>query len=299
MQFAMKFQTALASDEMKQLCQTSISKEWERSLEEILTMDFEKAVYSHNEKAEELKCQSFSTWYVGSFEDAFPAHLTLRVAAGLEENYEKTAAALKRLYEADSANTTGKTINYCNTGVLASLGWFVLHELEGNQQAQLYDGSMHAWSTADPEAQVVALPELPKEAVDSGAEESPRRKVTAGAGRTAPRVSLRTLVDMRRDVLRDRRKQAFDAFTGRRFRLPPAIVMRDDMLDGQREGLRAFQRARRDAVQAHHDAYRSLYDPWSMAFREDAEARYFASQMEYLDRMELMDSLSHAHPYGW
>lgn len=48
------------------------------------------------------------------------------------------------------ANLIGTDLNrpitlYCNAGVLASLGWFVAHELMGNEQARLYDGSMQEW----------------------------------------------------------------------------------------------------------------------------------------------------------
>lgn len=38
------------------------------------------------------------------------------------------------------------TIAYCNSGHLASGGWFILHELMGNKKAKLYDGSMHEWT---------------------------------------------------------------------------------------------------------------------------------------------------------
>jgi rhodanese-related sulfurtransferase len=38
------------------------------------------------------------------------------------------------------------TITYCNSGHLASGGWFILHELMGNKKAWLYDGSMHEWT---------------------------------------------------------------------------------------------------------------------------------------------------------
>lgn len=37
------------------------------------------------------------------------------------------------------------TISYCNSAAMASLGWFVVHELLGNEQASVYDGSMHEW----------------------------------------------------------------------------------------------------------------------------------------------------------
>lgn len=56
------------------------------------------------------------------------------------------AAALHR--EAGIA-TTGPVITFCNTGHMASLGWFVLHELLGNREARLYDGSMAEWTQDD------------------------------------------------------------------------------------------------------------------------------------------------------
>ena len=45
-------------------------------------------------------------------------------------------------------------IAFCNTGHWASLGWFVNHEILGNKQTKLYDGSMVDW-TADPSRPVV------------------------------------------------------------------------------------------------------------------------------------------------
>lgn len=38
------------------------------------------------------------------------------------------------------------SITYCWSGGLASLSWFVLHEILGNENARLYDGSMHEWT---------------------------------------------------------------------------------------------------------------------------------------------------------
>jgi thiosulfate/3-mercaptopyruvate sulfurtransferase len=37
-------------------------------------------------------------------------------------------------------------ITFCNLGQMASLGWFVAHELLGNASARLYDGSMVDWA---------------------------------------------------------------------------------------------------------------------------------------------------------
>ncbi len=58
----------------------------------------------------------------------------------------RSAADLKQLYAAAGLETGGKQINFCNTGHWASLGWFVSHELLGNQEATMYDGSMVEWS---------------------------------------------------------------------------------------------------------------------------------------------------------
>ncbi len=44
------------------------------------------------------------------------------------------------------ASADSATIVYCNTGVMASTGWFVLSELLGNDDVRLYDGSMQEWS---------------------------------------------------------------------------------------------------------------------------------------------------------
>lgn len=61
----------------------------------------------------------------------------------------KSADALKALYREAGAKTDGDTINFCNTGHWASVGWFVSHELLGNEKARMYDGSVADWSRDD------------------------------------------------------------------------------------------------------------------------------------------------------
>lgn len=56
------------------------------------------------------------------------------------------ADTLRTLVREMGLDPQGKTIAYCNSGQLASGAWFVLHELLGNQQVKLYDGSMHQWT---------------------------------------------------------------------------------------------------------------------------------------------------------
>lgn len=54
--------------------------------------------------------------------------------------------ALEKLYAAAEVSTSGEQINFCNTGHWASLGWFASHELLGNKDAKMYDGSMLEWA---------------------------------------------------------------------------------------------------------------------------------------------------------
>ena len=53
---------------------------------------------------------------------------------------------LTRLAKGLGLDPAKPTITYCNSGHLASGGWFILHELMGNKQTKLYDGSMHEWT---------------------------------------------------------------------------------------------------------------------------------------------------------
>jgi len=56
---------------------------------------------------------------------------------------------LAKLYKAAGVATSGKQINFCNTGHWASLGWFVSSEIMGNKDARMYDGSMAEWTRDD------------------------------------------------------------------------------------------------------------------------------------------------------
>jgi thiosulfate/3-mercaptopyruvate sulfurtransferase len=51
-------------------------------------------------------------------------------------------------------DTSEEIIAYCGVGGYASSLWFVLHEVIGNTNVKIYDGSIQEW-TADPEAPVV------------------------------------------------------------------------------------------------------------------------------------------------
>jgi len=61
----------------------------------------------------------------------------------------RDSSSLRKLYNIAEIGTQGDSINFCNTGHWASLGWFVSSEMLGNDKVRLYDGSMVEW-TADP-----------------------------------------------------------------------------------------------------------------------------------------------------
>ncbi len=75
-----------------------------------------------------------------SFPTAFVAN-TMGPAATIyrKDQMEQVASII-------GADLSKPTTAYCDSGVMASLGWFALHEVAGNQNVRLYDGSMHEWT---------------------------------------------------------------------------------------------------------------------------------------------------------
>lgn len=53
---------------------------------------------------------------------------------------------LRRVVGELGIDPTRPVISQCNTGHLASSGWFVMHELLGTEDARLYVGSMNEWA---------------------------------------------------------------------------------------------------------------------------------------------------------
>lgn len=53
---------------------------------------------------------------------------------------------LSKTHELLGVDPKAPTTLYCNTGVMASVGWFVMSELLGNSDVRLYDGSMQEWT---------------------------------------------------------------------------------------------------------------------------------------------------------
>lgn len=77
-----------------------------------------------------------------------------------DHGFFRPRAQIEVLYAAAGVPTTGPQIMFCNTGHRSTIGWFVSHELLGNTQVRIYDGSMAEW-TEDPKAPVVARISLP------------------------------------------------------------------------------------------------------------------------------------------
>jgi len=57
-----------------------------------------------------------------------------------------STSELRSLYKAMSVDENAPSISYCNSGHLASGGWFLQHELLGNKNVKVYDGSMNEWT---------------------------------------------------------------------------------------------------------------------------------------------------------
>lgn len=68
-------------------------------------------------------------------------------------------AQIEKLYKTANIPTSGDQINFCNTGHLSSIGWFVSSELMGNKKSRMYAGSMVEWTLtkAGPVEQKVSL----------------------------------------------------------------------------------------------------------------------------------------------
>lgn len=59
-----------------------------------------------------------------------------------------SAQTSRDVLKMSGVNPDAPTITYCNTGHQASAVWFVMHEVVGNKQVKLYDGSLHEWTMA-------------------------------------------------------------------------------------------------------------------------------------------------------
>jgi len=74
---------------------------------------------------------------------SFPVNLFAN-SRGTATLYDK--AQVRKVADLLGVDTEQPTLVMCNSGVMASLGWFTFRELLGNPDVRLYDGSMHEWS---------------------------------------------------------------------------------------------------------------------------------------------------------
>jgi len=74
---------------------------------------------------------------------SFPNELFTAPKAPAKFNSKAELTSLSAAMGIDPNKTS---INYCNSGHLATGGWFYLHEVMGNKNVKMYDGSMHEWT---------------------------------------------------------------------------------------------------------------------------------------------------------
>lgn len=58
----------------------------------------------------------------------------------------KSVPELRALLASDGINAGKPIVAYCDSGHLSTGVWFIAHELMGNPNVKLYDGSMHEWT---------------------------------------------------------------------------------------------------------------------------------------------------------
>ena len=120
----------------------------------------------------------------------------------------------------------------------------------------------------------------------------------------APR-TLQTLVDERRDQLRERREAQFDAMSGRYAYMSPWLVNYDRRMELYQDAMRQLHRRQRDYARLHHDAWLDAMHPWSKPQRDWSRMRSYLTQMDQLDRQEARDawlatrSYAFAGPIPW
>ena len=57
-----------------------------------------------------------------------------------------TKTKLNSLLKVKGIDPSAPTVTFCDSGHLSSGHWFLLHEVLGNKNVKLYDGSMHDWT---------------------------------------------------------------------------------------------------------------------------------------------------------
>lgn len=94
----------------------------------------------------------------GHLQGAKNVPTTLMSTQGGEAARLMAADTYRDIFKMSGVDPQAQTVAYCNTGHQASGTWFVLHEVLGNKQVKLYDGSMHEWTMAKRPVESVARP---------------------------------------------------------------------------------------------------------------------------------------------
>lgn len=154
-----------------------------------------------------------------------------------------------------------------------------------------------AEETADASAEAPSPESAEVEVVESesASEAAPTESVPAYQLVWSGPVSLDTLVDERRDALRDRREAYFEARRAAHGIYAPWMDQRRRVSREYSDLMRRNYRAHRDAMKHFHDVYRSQFMPWSRSFSDWAEDRRYAIAMSNLDRQEYLDDLMFLH----
>ena len=107
--------------------------------------------------------------------------------------------------------------------------------------------------------------------------------------------SLDSLIDERRDALRDRRLARSDAFRHLHGLFDPAMEYQRDLHRAYSDRMRSMYRAHRDARKFYRDAYLASFMPWAKARNDLADVRRQAFALESLEKQEMMDDLMFAY----
>jgi thiosulfate/3-mercaptopyruvate sulfurtransferase len=94
----------------------------------------------------------------GHLQGAKNVPTTLMSSQGGDAARIMSADTYRDIFKMSGVDPQAATIAYCNTGHQASGTWFVMHEVLGNQQTKLYDGSMHEWAMSKRPMESVARP---------------------------------------------------------------------------------------------------------------------------------------------
>jgi hypothetical protein len=151
----------------------------------------------------------------------------------------------------------------------------------------------------------VCVPAVLAEGTEEGVQQAGTEKQVAPVEDVAAalplpsRASLQALVDLRRDLLRERREARFEGLRGYPFLMPPWMAAHQQAYEDHRDLMQQLHRDYRDQMRGFHDAFRSYYSPWSMAFHDWAERRHLERQLAQLDFEEYQDDLMFTHPLGF